>query len=167
MDAGRAEGWLKELKKGRVLTEGWPKHYVALARSGAPVVRFASPNPDSIQQVARRLNEIGLVKGRHFSVKMPEEGRDGYVRILKEGLAYAAWLSVYGSERQRELTAEFVKYILERAEKAGKEVYEKAREIVEEGMSRGSLRLEGFERKVEVNGKEHVVKVVGWGAELE
>jgi hypothetical protein len=82
-------------------------------------------------------------------------------------LAYAAWLSVHGSGRQRELAAEFVEYILQRAWEAGKEVYEKAREIVEEGKARGSLRLEGFERKVEVNGREHVVKVIGWGAELE
>jgi hypothetical protein len=52
-------------------------------------------------------------------VKMPEGGRDGYVRILREGLAYAAWLSVHGSGRQRELAAEFVEYILQRAKEAG------------------------------------------------
>jgi hypothetical protein len=167
IDAAKAERWLEKLEKGLTLMEGWPKYHVGLARSGALVVRFVSPNPDSIQQVARRLNEIGLVEGEHFSLKMPEEGRDGYVRILKEGLAYAAWLSVYGSEDQRKLAAEFVKYILRRAEEAGKEVYEKASEIIEEGKARGSLRLEGFERKVEVNGKEYVVKVIGGGAELE
>jgi hypothetical protein len=38
---------------------------------------------------------------------------------------------------------------------------------VEEGKARGSLRLEGFEKKVEVDGKEHVVKVVGWGTEFD
>ncbi len=43
--AGRAEGWLKELEKGRVLMEGWPKYYVALARSGALDVRFGSTSP--------------------------------------------------------------------------------------------------------------------------
>jgi hypothetical protein len=31
--------------------------------------------------------------------------------------------------------------------------------MIEEGMSRGSLRLEGFEKEVEVNGRKHVVKV--------
>jgi len=108
---------------------------------------------------------MGLVEDVHFSVKMPEEGHDGYVRILRESLAYAAWLSVYGSGMQRELAAEFVKYILQRAWEASKEVYEKAKKIVEEGKARGSLRLESFERKVEVNGKEHLVKVIGWGAE--
>jgi len=50
---------------------------------------------------------------------------------------------------------------------AGKEVYEKAKEIIEESMSRGSLRLKGFEGRVEVGGREHVVKVIGGGAELE
>ena len=34
-------------------------------------------------------------------------------------------------------------------------------------MSRGSLTLKGFERKVEVEGREYVVKVIGGGAELE
>jgi hypothetical protein len=76
-------------------------------------------------------------------------------------MAYAAWLSVYGSGEQQRLAAEFVSYILQRAEKAGKEVYEKATKIVKEGMSRGSLKLEGFEMEVEVNGEKHKVKVIG------
>jgi hypothetical protein len=98
---------------------------------------------------------------------MPEEGREGYVYIRREGLAYAAWLSVHGEdEDQRELAADFVKYILQRAEEAcgGAEpcaVYEKAKEIVEEGKAWGSLELEDFEKKVEVNGKTYVVKVKG------
>jgi hypothetical protein len=43
-----------------------------------------------------------------------------------------------------------VKYILQRAGEEGEEVYEKAKEIVEEGGARGFLRLEGFEKRVEV-----------------
>jgi hypothetical protein len=82
-------------------------------------------------------------------------------------MAYAAWLSVYGSGEQQRLAAEFVKYILQRAEKAGKEVYEKAREIVEEGKAKSSLTLKGFEKKIEVEGREHVVKVIDGGAEFE
>jgi hypothetical protein len=82
-------------------------------------------------------------------------------------LAYTAWLSEHGSGRQRELAAEFMNYILQRARDAGEEVYEKAREIVEEGMSRSSITLKGFEKRVEVSGKEHVVKVVSGGAEFD
>jgi hypothetical protein len=167
VDERKAERWLKKLERGRVLMEGWPKYEVGLTSSGALKVRFSSPNPDSIKQEAQRLREMGLEEGVHFSAKMPEEGRDGYVSVLKEGLAYAAWLSVYGSGRQRELAAEFVSYILQRAKEVGEEVYEKAKEIIEEGMSRGSLRLEGFEKKVEVGGREHVVKIIGGGAEFD
>jgi len=98
---------------------------------------------------------------------MPEGGGKGYVNILKEGLAYAAWLSVYGSEDQRKLAAEFVNYILQRAKKAGEKVYEKAKKIVEEDKSRSSLKLEGFEKEVELNGKKHVVKVIDGGANLK
>jgi hypothetical protein len=79
-------------------------------------------------------------------------------------MAYAAWLSIYGSERQRDLAAEFISYILDRARKEGEDVRKKAEEVVEEGKARSSLKLEGFERKVEVGGKEYVVKVIGGGA---
>ncbi|AKT35441.1 hypothetical protein PYWP30_01825 [Pyrobaculum sp. WP30] len=99
---------------------------------------------------------------RDFTVKMPEGGEKGYVSIHKEGLAHAAWLSVYGKdEQQRRLAADFVEYILQRAEKAGDDVYEKATKIIEEGKTRDSLKLEGFEKKVEVDGKTYVVKVIG------
>ncbi len=166
VDADKAERWLKKLEEGLTLKKGWPEYEVRLAK-GALVVRYRSTNPDNIKQETQRLREVGLEEGWHFAVKMPEEGREGYVSILRESLAYAAWLSVYGSGRQRELAAEFVKYILQRAWKAGKEVYEKATKIVEEGKARGSLRLEGFEKKVEVEGRLHVVKVISGDAELE
>ncbi len=166
VDEKKAELWLEMLGKGRVLMEGWPRHLMRLAK-GALAVRFASPNPDSIRQVVQRLKEIGLEEGRHFTVKMPEEGHDGYVYIRREGLAHAAWLSAHGSGRQRDLAADFVEYILRRAEEADREVYEKAREIVEEGEARSSLKLEGFEKEVEVEGKKHVVKVIDGGAEFD
>jgi Fe2+ transport system protein FeoA len=78
---------------------------------GALVVRYETTNSGNIEEEAQRFRDMGLVEGVHFTVKMPEGGQAGYVLILKEGLAYAAWLSVNGSERQRELAAEFVKYI--------------------------------------------------------
>jgi hypothetical protein len=72
---------------------------------------------------------MGLEEGRHFSVKMPEEGR-------------------YGSGRQRKLAAEFVEYILQRAREEGDDVFKKALEVVEEGKARGPLTLKGFEKEV-------------------
>jgi hypothetical protein len=166
VDAGKAERWLKKLERGHTLREGWPKYLVRLDK-GALEVRFASPNLDSIQREAQRLKEIGLEEGRHFSVKMPEGGRNGYVRILREGLAYATWLSVHGSEDQRKLAAEFIEYILQRAKEEGDDVYEKVEKIIEEGMSRASLKLEGFENEVELSGKEYVVKVISGEAEFD
>ena len=103
-----------------------------------PEVRFGSTNPDSIEREVRRLREMGLVESRHFTVKMPEEGRYGYVYIRREGLAYVSWLSVHGSGEQQKLAAEFVKYILQRAEEEGDDVYEKAKKIVEKGRAGGS-----------------------------
>jgi len=75
-------------------------------------------------------------------------------------LAYAAWLSVHGEGGQQRLAAELVKYVLQRTKEAGEEAYEKAKEIVEEGMSRGSLTLKGFEKEDEVNGEKRKVKVI-------
>jgi len=166
VDANKAEGWLEELEEGRVLKEGWPKYNIQLTK-GALVVRFSSPNPDSIERETQRLEKMGLKRGVHFSVKMPEGGDAGYMYILREGLAYAAWLSVYGSGEQQWLAAEFVEYILQRAGEEGESVRKKAEEIVEEGKAKGSLTLKGFERAVEVGGREHVVRVIDGGAELE
>jgi tetratricopeptide (TPR) repeat protein len=166
VDAGKAERWLEKLERGRVLMEGWPKYHVGLVRSGALEVKYQSTNPDGIEREAQRLRDMGLVEGVHFSVKMPEGGK-GYVSILKEGLAYAAWLSVHGEGERQKLAAEFVEYILQRAREEGGDVYRKALEVVEEGRSWGSLTLRGFEGRVEVGGREHVVKVIGGGAEFD
>jgi hypothetical protein len=166
VDEKKAKGWLEELRRGRVLKEGWPKYYVWLAK-GALKVRFSSTSPDSIEREAQRLRDMGLEEGRHFSVKMPEGGGNGYVSILREGLAYAAWLSVHGSGERQRLAAEFVEYILQRAWEEGEDVYRKALEVVEEGRARGSLRLEGFEGVVEVGDRKYVVKVIGGGAEFK
>jgi len=129
--------------------------------------RFSSTNLDRIEQVARQLGEMGLEEGKHFSVKMPEGGREGYVSILRKGLKRTAWLSVRGERKRPELAAKFVEYILQRAEEAGEEVCEKVREIIEEGKARSSLTLKGFKKEVEVGGRKYMVKVVGWSAEPE
>jgi hypothetical protein len=168
IDAGKAERWLKKLESGRVLREGWPKYEVGLTE-GALVVRYETTDPVSIEDEARRFRDMGLKEGEHFSVKMPEkDGEEGYVYIRRKGLEHAAWLSEHGSGRQRELAAEFVKYILERAEKAGEEVYEKAQKVVEEGKGRGSLRLTDVRgAEVKVGDRKHVVTVIGGEAEFE
>ncbi len=169
----KAERWLEKLEKGRVLMEGWPKYLVRLKKEGMLEVRFGSTDRNSIEREKQRLENMGLEEGKHFTVKMPEDGKKGYVYIRREGLAYAAWLSVHGEDKQqRELAAEFVKRILQRAEEACGDkkpcpVYEKAKEIVDEGKAWGSVKLEGFEKKVEVNGKKYVVKVMGGGAEFD
>jgi Fe2+ transport system protein FeoA len=119
VNTNTAERWLKKLESGRVLMEGWPKFLVRLVRSGALEVKYQSTNPDGIEQVAQRLEEMGLKRGVHFTVKMPEGGEKGYVSILTEGLAYATYLSVRGkNKQQRDLADEFVKLILRRAEEA-------------------------------------------------
>jgi hypothetical protein len=168
VDAGRAERWLDKLRSGLTLREGWPRYYVGLARSGALVVQYASTNPEGIEREARRLREMGLEEGRHFTVKMPEGDKKGYVSILKEGLAYAAWLSVHGSEGQRELAAEFVEYILQRAGEEGEDVRKKAEEVVKRGREVGSLNLADVRgAEVFVGGRRHVVSVIGGGAQTE
>jgi hypothetical protein len=168
VDAGKAERWLEKLRSGITLKEGWPKYKMGLARSGSLEVRYRSTNPDNIEREARRLRAMGLVEGRHFAVKMPEGGGEGYVSILKDGLMRAAWLSVHGSGEQQRLAAEFVEYILQRAREEGDDVYRKAEEIVRRGREVGSLRLTDIKGKgVDVGGRRHVVDVLGGEAEFE
>ncbi len=166
VDAGKAERWLEKLEGGVTLKEGWPEYEVRLT-NGALVVGYRSTSRKNIEREARRLRDMGLEEGRHFSVKMPEGGKAGYVLILRRGLERAAWLSVHGKGEQQRLAAEFIEYILQRAREEGEEVYEKAREIVKEGKARGSLKLEGFEKEVEVNGRRHKVKVIDGSAEFD
>jgi len=162
-----AKRWLEDLKRGITLREGWPRYLVRLVE-GALDVRFGSTNSGNVEREAQRLREMGLVEGVHFAVKMPEGGKAGYVSILREGLERAARLSIHGSEGQRELAAEFVSYILERAKKEGREVYEKAEEIVRRGREMGSMRLTDIKgREVDVEGRRHVVSVLGGGAQSE
>jgi len=156
-----AKRWLEKLEGGITLREGWPRYYVGLVE-GALVIRYRSTDPEGIEREARRLRAMGLVEGRHFAVKMPEGGM-GYISILREGLERAAWLSVHGSEGQRELAAKFVEYILQRAREGGEDVRKKALEIVRRGREVASLRLAGFEK--EVDGR--LVKVIGGGARSE
>jgi Fe2+ transport system protein FeoA len=85
VDEKKAEGWLEKLEKGLTLREGWPRYNVQLTE-GALVVRYRSTDPDRIEQEARRLRDMGLEEGRHFTVKMPEGGGAGHVSILREGL---------------------------------------------------------------------------------
>jgi len=162
-----ADRWLEKLERGLTLREGWPKYEVGLVE-GALEVRYASTNPGNIEREAQRLRAMGLEEGKHFTVKMPKGGKAGYVSIRSEGLAYAAWLSVHGSKGQRELAADFVDLILDRAEEKGGAVYEKALEVVKRGREMGSLKLTDIkERKVDVGGRRHVVTVLGGGAEPE
>ncbi|MFP3266816.1 MAG: PaRep2b protein [Thermoproteus sp.] len=162
VDASKAERWLEKLRSGITLRKGWPRHLVRLVE-GALDVRYQSTNPEGIERETRRLRAMGLVEDIHFTVKMPEGGGAGYVRILREGLERAAWLSVHGEGDQQRLAAEFVDLILKRAEKEGKDVRKKAEEIVRRGREVGSLKLEGFEK--EVGGR--LVKVIGGGAQPE
>ncbi len=167
VDEGTAKRWLEKLEGGRVLKEGWPKYKVGLAR-GALEVRYRSTSPEGIEREAQRLRAMGLEDGRHFTVKRPEGGGEGYVLILKDGLMRAAWLSVHGEGDQQKLAAEFVEYVLQRAREEGDDVYKKAEEIVEEGRARGSLRLTDVRgAEVEVGGRRHVVDVLGGGAQSE
>ncbi len=165
VDAGRAGLWLKKLGGGGVLKR--PKYCIRLVE-GALVVTYSSINPNNIEREARRLRDMGLVEGVHFTIKMPKGGKEGYVRILKKGFERAAWLSVRGEGEQQKLAAEFVDHILERTMKKGGAFYEKTRKIVEKVKARGSLRLAGVRRaEVEVRGRTYVVKVVGLSAELK
>jgi len=166
MSEETARRWLRKLERGRTTRRGWPKYELGLVE-GALKIRHRSTNRESIEREAKRLAEMGLKEGAHFTVRMPEGGRKGHVSVLKGGLAYAAWLSVHGPEERRMLAEDFVDYVLRRAREEGGEVYEKALEVVDRGRAVGSLRLADVRRaKVEAGGGKHAVTVLGGAAEV-
>jgi hypothetical protein len=108
-----------------------------------------------LEKEAKLLKEIGLVEGRHFTLKMPEDGKMGYLRIWTKGLEHIAWLSVYGSERQRELVKEFLERILRAAQIEGGDAYRRVKRAVDKGASRSFPTLKGLEKEAE----GHIVRV--------
>jgi len=142
VDEKKAERWLEKLEGGVVAWEG-KKFEMRLAR-GALVVRFRSTSRESLDEVAGEFKAMGLEEGVHFAVRWG--GGRGYVSLLAEGVRRLAWLSRHGEEEQRRRAAEFLKFLEEKARAKGGEVLRKLEALVEEGRSRGALRLVGLER---------------------
>jgi hypothetical protein len=103
------------------------------------VVRFSSADRESLEDVVREFKAMGLVEGVHFTVKW--SGGRGSVYLLAEGVRRLAWVSTYGEEEQRRRAAEFLKFLEAKARAKGEEVLRKLEALVEEGRSRGALRL--------------------------
>ena len=147
IDAKRARRWVAKIERMRTYSVG-------------EKLAIYSKHPEVLEREAQRLREMGLVEGRHFTLKMPEDGAVGRLRILAKGLAYIAWLSIHGSGRQRELAGEFLEQILRIAQVEGGDAYRRVKRAVDVGMTRGSLTLSGFEK--EEDGR--VVRVRGGSA---
>jgi hypothetical protein len=142
VDERRAMRWLEKLEKGMTAWEG-KKFMVSLVK-GALVIRFSSTSRESVEEVAREFKAMGLEEGVHFTVKW--SGGRGSVYLLAEGVRRLAWVSIHGEEGQRRRAAEFLKFLEEKARAKGEEVLRKLEALLEEGRSRGTLRLVGPER---------------------
>jgi hypothetical protein len=112
--------------------------------SGTLVVSFSSTSRESLDEVAGEFKAMGLVEGVHFTVKW--SGGRGRVYLLAEGVRRLKWVSERGEEGQRQRAAEFLKFLEAKARAKGEEVLRKLEALLEEGRSRGVLRLVGLER---------------------
>ena len=142
VDEEKARRWLEKLEKGMAAWEG--KKFMVRLVEGALVVRFSSTSRESLEEVAREFKAMGLEEGVHFTVRWG--GGRGRVYLLAEGVRRLAWVSEHGVEGQRRRAAEFLKFLEEKARAKGGEVLRKLETLVEEGRSRGALRLAGLER---------------------
>jgi len=120
------------------------KFMVTLTGSGALVVRFHSTSRKSVEDVVREFKAMGLEEDVHFAVRW--SGERGHVSLLAEGVRRLAWLSIHGEEGQRQRAEEFLKFLKARASAKGAEVLRKLEALLEEGRSRGALRLVGLEK---------------------
>ncbi len=142
VDEKKARRWLEKLEGGVAVWEG--KKFEVRLVEGALVVRFSSTSRESLDEVAREFKAMGLVEGVHFAVKWG--GERGRVHLLAKGVRRLAWLSIHGEEGQRQRAAEFLKFLEAKARAKGGEVLRKLEALLEEGRSRGALRLAGLER---------------------
>jgi hypothetical protein len=142
VDAGKAELWLEKLEGGVTVWEG--KKFEVRHASGTLIVSFSSASRESLEEVVREFKAMGLVEGVHFTVRWG--GGRGRVYLLVEGVRRLAWVSIHGEEGQRQRAAEFLKFLEAKARAKGGEVLRKLEALVEEGKSRGALRLVGLEK---------------------
>jgi hypothetical protein len=142
VDEKKARRWLEKLEKGVATWEG--KKFSIRLVEGALEVRFNPTSRESVEKMAREFKAMGLKEGVHFTVKW--SGGRGRVSLLAEGVRRLAWVSVHGEEGQRQRAAEFLKFLEAKARAKGGEVLRKLEALLEEGRSRGALRLVGLER---------------------
>ncbi len=140
VDEKKARRWLEKLEKGMAVWEG--KKFEMRLVEGALEVSFSSTSRKSVEDVVREFKAMGLEEGVHFAVRW-SEGL-GRVYPLAEGVRRLAWVSIHGEGEQSQRAAEFLKFLEARAK--GGEVLRKLEALVEEGRSRGVLRLVGLER---------------------
>ncbi len=150
IDVKRAQRWIAKIEYRRIYNVG-------------EKLAIYSKHPEVLEREAQLLREMGLVEGKHFTLKMPEDGKMGRLRILARGLAYAAWLSARGSGKQRELARELLERILCAAQIEGGDVYRRVKRVVDVGISQSSLSLRGFEKGVE----GRMVKIKKWSARID
>jgi hypothetical protein len=143
VDEKKAKRWLEKLEGGVAAWEG-KKFMVRLSGSGALEVSFRSTSRKSVEEVVREFKAMGLEEGVHFAVKW-SEGL-GRVSLLAEGVRRLKWVSIHGEEGQRQRAAEFLKFLEAKARAKGGEVLRKLEALLEEGRSRGVLRLVGLEK---------------------
>ncbi len=143
VDEEKARRWLEKLEGGVATWEGKKKFKTRLVK-GALEVSFSSADRESLEEVAREFKAMGLVEGIHFTVRW--SGGRGSVYLLAEGVRRLAWLSIHGEGEQRLKATKFLKFLEAKARAKGGEVLRKLETLLEEGRSRGALRLVGLER---------------------
>jgi len=139
-DEKMARRWLEKLEKGMAVWEG--KKFEMRLVEGALVVSFRSTSRESVEEVAREFKAMGLVEGIHFTVRW--SGERGRVYLLAEGVRRLKWVSIHGEEGQKQRAEGFLKFLEARAK--GGEVLRKLEALLEEGRSRGALRLVSLEK---------------------
>ncbi len=142
VDEKKAEGWLEKLEGGVVAWEG--KKFEVRLVEGALAVSFSSTSRKSVEEVADTFKAVGLEEGVHFAVRW--SGGRGRVYLLAEGVRRLAWISIHSEGEQRRRAAEFLKFLEAKARAKGEEVFRKLETLLEEGRSRGALRLVGLEK---------------------
>jgi len=159
VDAEKAEWWIKKLREGVTVAEDKPMFKIQVVDNSLAIVYHAISG-ERLKQYVKQLEELGLEKGIHFTVKQPEDGKKGHLRITVEGVRKLEELVRHAEDPEIRAKAEqWLNHLLERArESGGEEARKKLEELVEEGAARGALTLVGV-HEVEMQGRRHSVVV--------
>ncbi len=160
--AETAEWWVKKFREGVTVAEDMPMFTIYITSNGSLDIVYETTSDERLRQYASQLEGLGLKEDTHFTVKKPEDGKQGHLYITAEGVVKLAELWRHAADPEtRARAGQWISHLLARAEESGgREARGKLEKLIAEGERRGALKLVGVHEVEEGGAKvKHSVVV--------